>query len=46
MLEVSGKGNLMLCHLLPSRRDFPADDPIFALNTEAQSRAADRKSVV
>ena len=46
MLEVSGKGNLMLSQLLPSRRDFPADDPIFALNTEAQSRAGKGESII
>ncbi len=36
----------MLSQLLPNRRDFPADDPIFALNAEAQSRAAKGESVV
>lgn len=36
----------MLQHLLPSRRDFPADDPIFALNTEAQNRAAQGESII
>jgi aspartate/tyrosine/aromatic aminotransferase len=36
----------MLHHLLPSRRDFPADDPIFALNTEAQTRAAKGEPII
>ncbi len=36
----------MLSQLLPSRRDFPADDPIFALNTEAQNRAAKGESII
>lgn len=46
MLEVSSKGNLMLRHLLPSRRAFPADDPIFALNSEAQGRAAGGEAII
>lgn len=46
MLEFSKDGNLMLNNLLPSRRDFPADDPIFALNTEARSRAAKGESII
>lgn len=46
MLEVSSEGNPMLRHLLPTRRDFPADDPIFALNSEAQSRAAKGESII
>ncbi|MBL0312047.1 MAG: aminotransferase class I/II-fold pyridoxal phosphate-dependent enzyme [Holophagaceae bacterium] len=36
----------MLHNLLPSRRDFPADDPIFALNTEAQSRVAKGERII
>ena len=36
----------MLSHLLPTRRHFPADDPIFALNTEAQGRAAKGESII
>ena len=36
----------MLSQLLPSRRDFPADDPIFALNSEAQSRAAKGETII
>lgn len=46
MLEVSSKGNRMLTQLLPSRRGFPADDPIFALNAEAQGRAAKGESII
>ncbi len=46
MLEFSKDGNLMLKNLLPSRRDFPADDPIFALNTEARIRAAKGETVI
>jgi len=30
----------MLEHLIPARRRFPADDPIFSLNAEAQARKA------
>jgi len=32
--------------LIPSRRAFPADDPIFALNTEAQARMAKGESIL
>lgn len=32
--------------LIPTRRDFPADDPIFALNTEAQARKAAGESIL
>ncbi len=46
MLEAYSEGNLMLSQLLPSRRDFPADDPIFALNTEAQSRVAKGEAII
>lgn len=46
MLEVSNEGNLMLSQLLPTRRDFPADDPIFALNTEARNRAEKGESII
>ncbi len=46
MLEAYREGNPMLSQLPPSRRDFPADDPIFALNTEAQGRAAKGESII
>ncbi len=46
ILVVSIPGNLMLSHLLPARREFPADDPIFALNSEAQARAAKGEAVI
>jgi aspartate/tyrosine/aromatic aminotransferase len=36
----------MLEQLIPARRDFPADDPIFTLNAEAQKRAAAGESVL
>ncbi len=36
----------MLSQLLPSRRDFPADDPIFALNAEAQNRTAKGETII
>ncbi len=36
----------MLSQLLPNRRDFPVDDPIFALNSEAQSRAAKGEPII
>jgi aspartate/tyrosine/aromatic aminotransferase len=36
----------MLEQLIPSRRGFPADDPIFTLNAEAQKRAAAGDEVV
>ena len=32
--------------LIPTRRAFPADDPIFALNTEAQARKAGGESIL
>jgi len=32
--------------LIPTRRDFPADDPIFALNAEAQARKAAGESIL
>ena len=32
--------------LIPTRRGFPADDPIFALNTEAQARKAAGESIL
>jgi len=32
--------------LIPSRRAFPADDPIFALNAEAQARRAAGESIL
>jgi aromatic-amino-acid transaminase len=36
----------MTRQLIPSRRAFPADDPIFALNTEAQARRAAGESIL
>jgi aromatic-amino-acid transaminase len=36
----------MTRQLIPSRRAFPADDPIFALNTEAQARRATGESIL
>jgi aspartate/tyrosine/aromatic aminotransferase len=36
----------MLPQLLPSRRDFPGDDPIFALNSEANARKAAGEAVI
>jgi aspartate/tyrosine/aromatic aminotransferase len=36
----------MLPQLLPSRRDFPGDDPIFALNAEANARKASGEDVI
>jgi len=36
----------MTRQLIPSRRAFPADDPIFALNTEAQARRAAGRSIL
>jgi aspartate/tyrosine/aromatic aminotransferase len=36
----------MTDQLIPTRRDFPADDPIFALNAEAQVRKAAGESVL
>jgi len=36
----------MLEQLLPSRRDFPGDDPIFALNAEANARKARGESIL
>ncbi len=36
----------MTRQLIPSRRAFPADDPIFALNTEAQGRRAAGESIL
>ncbi len=36
----------MTRQLIPSRRGFPADDPIFALNTEAQARRAAGESIL
>lgn len=36
----------MLTQLLPSRQNFPGDDPIFALNAEANARKARGESVV
>jgi aspartate/tyrosine/aromatic aminotransferase len=32
--------------LIPTRRSFPADDPIFALNAEAQARKAQGESIL
>ncbi len=32
--------------LIPTRRSFPADDPIFALNSEAQARKAAGESIL
>ena len=36
----------MTRQLIPSRRAFPADDPIFALNAEAQARRASGDSIL
>jgi aspartate/tyrosine/aromatic aminotransferase len=36
----------MLENLLPSRRQFPGDDPIFALNAEATARKAAGESIL
>ena len=36
----------MTDQLIPTRRAFPADDPIFALNAEAQARKAGGESVL
>jgi aspartate/tyrosine/aromatic aminotransferase len=36
----------MTRQLIPSRRAFPADDPIFALNAEAQARRATGESIL
>ena len=36
----------MTDQLIPGRRAFPADDPIFALNTEAQARRATGESIL
>jgi aromatic-amino-acid transaminase len=36
----------MTRQLIPSRRAFPADDPIFALNAEAQARRAKGESIL
>ncbi|WP_026852533.1 pyridoxal phosphate-dependent aminotransferase [Geothrix fermentans] len=36
----------MTDQLIPTRRDFPADDPIFALNAEAQARQAAGESIL
>ncbi|GLH73655.1 aspartate aminotransferase [Geothrix limicola] len=36
----------MTDQLIPTRRSFPADDPIFALNAEAQARKAAGESVL
>lgn len=36
----------MTDQLIPTRRAFPADDPIFALNTEAQARKAAGESIL
>lgn len=36
----------MTRQLIPSRRAFPADDPIFALNAEAQARRASGESIL
>lgn len=36
----------MLPQLLPARRDFPGDDPIFALNAEANARKAAGEDVI
>ncbi len=36
----------MLEHLIPARRQFPADDPIFTLNAEAQKRKAAGEDVL
>ena len=36
----------MLEHLIPARRDFPADDPIFTLNAEARQRQAAGEDVL
>jgi len=36
----------MASHLIPTRRSFPADDPIFALNAEALARKAAGESVL
>ncbi len=36
----------MTDQLIPTRRAFPADDPIFALNTEAQARKAVGEAVL
>ena len=33
-------------HLVPGRRGRPADDPIFALNAEANARKAKGESIV
>ena len=36
----------MLSQLLPSRQNFPGDDPIFALNAEANARKAKGETIV
>lgn len=36
----------MLAQLLPSRQHFPGDDPIFALNAEANARRAQGEAVI
>ena len=36
----------MTQQLIPTRRAFPADDPIFALNTEAQARKAAGEAIL
>jgi aspartate/tyrosine/aromatic aminotransferase len=36
----------MTAELIPTRRAFPADDPIFALNAEAQARKAAGESIL
>lgn len=42
----AGKLPPMLPQLLPSRRNFPGDDPIFALNAEAAVRRAAGEDVI
>lgn len=42
----SGYPCLMTEQLIPIRRAFPADDPIFALNAEAQGRKAQGESIL
>ena len=42
----SGYPGVMTDQLIPTRRAFPADDPIFALNAEAQGRRAAGESIL
>ena len=46
ILDASHLGPSMLSQLLPTRRAFPVDDPIFALNAEARARAAKGESII